>query len=59
MNGKFGGVERMEDRMGACKRSFKWLDGAKTKIVYLDCQDTIHIKARNAKTAVGLTVPKF
>ena len=28
----------------------------KTKIVYLDYQVTIHIKARNTKTALGLTV---
>ena len=31
----------------------------KTKIVYLDYQVTINIKARNTKTALGLTVPTF
>ena len=31
----------------------------KTKIVYLDYQVTIHVLARNTKTALGLTVPTF
>ena len=29
------------------------------KIVYIDYQVTVHVKARNTKTALGLTVPTF